>query len=63
MKIELKKMFLTKELICLKIEIRNGTKPCLSTDKIDFESTILALFDSATLLNLQKKQKNVQKSN
>ena len=45
MKIELKKMFLTKELICLKIEIRNGTKPRFSTDKIDFESTILALFD------------------
>ena len=37
--------------------MRNGTKHCFSTDKIDFESTILGLFDSATLLNLQKKQK------
>ena len=26
----------------------------LFTDKIDFESTILALFDFLTLLNLQK---------
>ena len=31
-------------------------------DKIDFESTILALFDSATLLNLQKTNKKMFKN-